>query len=63
MSFAVQVSSLRELLTHENSTHDPLSPGVHSLPEDADNLVARRTLDLQWTTEPQPISFAKETHV
>lgn len=63
MSFAVQVSSLRELLTHENPTHDPLSPGVHSLPEDADNLVARRALDLQWTTEPQPISFAKETHV
>ena len=63
MSFAVQVSSLRELLTHENPTHDPLPAGLHSLPEDADNLVARRTLDLQWTTEPQPTSFAKETHV
>lgn len=63
MSFAVQVSSLRELLTHENPTHDPLPAGLHSLPEDADNLVARRTLDLQWTTKPQPTSFAKETHV
>ena len=63
MSFAVQVSSLRELLMHENPTHDPLPAGLHSLPEDADNLVARRTLDLQWTTELQPTSFAKETHV
>lgn len=63
MSFAVQVSSLRELLRHENPTHDPLPAGLHSLPEDADNLVARRTLDLQWTTELQPTSFAKETHV
>lgn len=63
MSFAVQVSSLRELLRHENTTPDPLPAGLHSLPEDADNLVARRTLDLQWTTKPQPTSFAKETHV